>query len=152
MRLTQEQKSLVEKMGVFQERTGKSPVEARIISILLVADQPELTFDDIREQLNISKSATSNALNMLLKTDKIEYITHIGDRKRYFRSKLQSWEKMAEDNLQAAAATNSLLKEILKQRTTKTTEFNKNLKEVTDFMDYFQKEMLNAFKKWKEKK
>lgn len=152
MRLTQEQKSLVEKMGVFQERTGKSPVEARIISILLVADQPELTFDDIREQLNISKSATSNALNMLLKTDKIEYIMHTGDRKRYFRSKLQSWEKMAEDNLQAAATTNSLLKEILKQRTTKTTEFNKNLKEVTDFMDYFQKEMLNAFKKWKEKK
>lgn len=152
MNLTQEQRNLIEKMGVFQERTGMPPTEARVIALLLVADETEMTFEEIRELLHISKSATSNALNMLLKTNKIDYITKSGDRKRYFKTKLQNWENDAEANLQGVLSINDLLKEILKQRTKQTPEFNKNLKDVTEFIEFMQKELVNVFKKWKDKK
>jgi DNA-binding transcriptional regulator GbsR (MarR family) len=152
MYLTPEQKSLVEKMGVFQERFGKSPVESRVAALLLVADQSEMTFDEIRVELNVSKSAASNALSMLLKTNKVEYITRQGDRKRYFRSNLHSWEHFADENLQALAVMREILKEILDQRTPDTIEFNNTLSDVIGFMEFAQVEMLNIFKKWKERK
>lgn len=152
MRLTLEQKNLIEKMGVFQERSGMSPAEARIIALLLIADQTEFTFEEIKDHLQLSKTATSNAINMLLNTNRIEYITHPGDRKRYFKSKWESWEETVEKGFQSFAATSAMLKEILDQRTPKTTEFNKKLKESSEFIDYFHKEMVNVFEKWKKRK
>ena len=51
IRLTSEQQELIERMGVFYEQHGLPPMEARISSLLIVCDQPELTFDHIRELL-----------------------------------------------------------------------------------------------------
>ena len=59
---------LVEELGVLHEQGGMQAAAARILSLLLVADQIELTFEEIYETLNLSKSATSNALNFLLST------------------------------------------------------------------------------------
>src|SRR6516162_3776595 len=106
MKLNQNQKNLIEKMGVFLEHSGIPPTEGRILSLLLVADEIEMTFDDIREHLQISKSAASNALNVLLKINKIEYITKTGDRKRYFRSRIFAWEKDAESNMEKFLSIN----------------------------------------------
>jgi len=106
--------------------------------------------DDIRELLDISKSATSNALNILQKTQKIEYITKSGDRKRYFRSKLYSWQKDTEAQLLGMSYVNNILKEILSIRTPKTQKFNLELKEVIDYMDFMQNELSQLFKKWQD--
>src|SRR3954464_524153 len=88
--LTDNKLNLIEELGVLQEQSGMQPAAARILSLLLISDQTELTFEEIYETLHLSKSATSNALNFLLNTSKIEYITHSGERRRYFRFKLQS--------------------------------------------------------------
>ena len=100
MELSLKQKSLIEKMGVFHEKNGMPPTEARIIALLLVSDRIELSFDEIRDYLQISKSAASNALNNLMNSHKIEYITKYGDRKRYFRSNLPNWKTQASESLQ----------------------------------------------------
>ncbi|MEY4905811.1 MAG: hypothetical protein RLZZ292_3626 [Bacteroidota bacterium] len=135
-------------MGVFQERTGMPPTEARIIALLLVSDKIELTFDEIREMLQVSKSATSNAVNTLLRTNKIEYITKSGDRKRYFRSNLGNWEKNAKIGFQSLLSINDIMKEILSVRTPETPEFNQDLKTVIEFVEFIQTELSASFKKW----
>ena len=89
VQLTQEQRELIERMGVFYEQHGIPPMEGRIMSLLIVCDEPELTFDQIRELLGISKSTTSSALNMLLLTQRVIYKTRPGDRKRYFTSNIE---------------------------------------------------------------
>lgn len=152
MNLTTEQKDLIEKMGVFHEKNGIPPTEARIIALLLVSDELELTFDQIRETLQISKSATSNALAVLLLRHEIEYITKSGDRKRYFRSNLANWQKSAAAGLQALLSINELMKEILALRTPKTTKFNEDLKEVIGFVDFIQQELNGIFLKWQANK
>ncbi len=73
--LTDKQKNLIEKIGIYIESEGMQPVAARILGLLYVADKPELTFDEVTDSLRISKSATSNGLNLLLHTQRIEYIT-----------------------------------------------------------------------------
>jgi DNA-binding transcriptional regulator GbsR (MarR family) len=152
MELNQTQRNLIEKLGVFHEKTGMPPTESRVLSLLLVSDEIELTFDEIRETLQVSKSAISNALNTLMLTNKIEYITKSGDRKRYFRSNLSNWKKNAADGLHSLLSINALMKEVLAIRTDKTPEFNKDLGDVIAFIDFLQVELLVIFNKWNQLK
>lgn len=81
----QKQKELIEFIGRENERDGYQPVAARILGLLMVMDKEEYTFDEIVEELKISKSSASNALKNLEIRGVIEYVTYPGNRKRYFR-------------------------------------------------------------------
>jgi DNA-binding transcriptional regulator GbsR (MarR family) len=152
MELSSKQKELIEKMGVFHKKNGMPPTEARIIALLLVSDQIELSFDEIRDYLQISKSAASNALNNLMNSHRIEYITKYGDRKRYFRSNLPNWKTQASESLQKLLSVNVIMKEILNIRTADTPDFNKDLADVIDFIDFLQQELLGIYQRWRSEK
>ena len=79
------QKELIEQIGRENEREGFQPVPARILGLLMVMDKEEYTFEEIVEEMQISKSSASTALKNLEIRGIIEYITYPGDRKRYFR-------------------------------------------------------------------
>lgn len=148
--LTEEQKRLIERIGVFHEKGGMSPASGRVMALLTVSPAVELSFDQIRETLCLSKSATSNALNMLMNVEKVDYITHSGDRKRYFRSKISSWRQTMKETFKHFTKGADLLQEILDQRPEDTKEFNKNLGEVISFLRYMNEEIPVLFKKWDE--
>jgi DNA-binding transcriptional regulator GbsR (MarR family) len=79
------QKELIEHIGRQNEKEGFQPVTARILGLLMVMDKEEYTFDEIVEEMKISKSTVSNSLRNLELRGLIEYTTYPGDRKRYFR-------------------------------------------------------------------
>ena len=79
------QRALIERIGRNNERDGFQPVTARILGLLMVMDKEEYTFDEIVDEMQISKSSASNALRNLELRGVIEYVTYPGDRKRYFR-------------------------------------------------------------------
>ena len=79
------QRELIERIGRNNERDGFQPVTARILGLLMVMDKGEYTFDEIVDEMQISKSSASNALRNLELRGVIEYVTYPGDRKRYFR-------------------------------------------------------------------
>ncbi len=91
------QKELVEKIGRHFDKEGFQPIAGRILGLLMVMDKEQYTFDEIVEELKISKSSTSNALRNLEIRGLIEYITLPGDRKRYFRMKTQNSFDMLEE-------------------------------------------------------
>src|ERR1700704_3094611 len=126
--LTKQQIRLIEEYAVLLEKSGLQPASAKILALLHVSDETDLTFDQIRETLSISKSATSQALSFLLNTKKIEYKTKIGDRKRYFSSRIMRWQEEMLETLSSLSGIRDLYKRILAQRPAKTKEFNKNFK------------------------
>lgn len=152
VKLTTKQQQLLEKAIVIHERLGYTPAASQILALLLISDKVELTFDQIRTTLNLSKSATSNALNALIQIKRIEYITKMGDRKRYFRSLIISWKAKLREVNDSIFELNSLFKEILSVRSKSTLDFNHSLKEIIDFMNYMEVEMPKLFKQWEEKK
>jgi len=79
------QRELIERIERNNERDGFQPVTARILGLLKVMDKEEYTFDEIVDEMQISKSSASNALRNLELRGVIEYVTYPGDRKRYFR-------------------------------------------------------------------
>jgi DNA-binding transcriptional regulator GbsR (MarR family) len=150
IKLTQKQKELIERMGVHSEKAGASPAQSRIMALLLVSDETELTFEEIYETLQISKSAASNAINALLATERIEYITKTGDRKRYFRSRIGQWGDDFDKRFNKMLEISQLMKEILEQRTKATKEFNGHLQKFINFMEFLQSELPELHKKWKK--
>lgn len=150
--LTEKQKTLIEKIGISYEAEGIQPVAARILGLLYVSDKPELTFDEITEALQISKSATSNGINLLLQMQRLEYITFPGDRRRYFRLKVSNWREEFKHKIEAMAKFNVLMREVLAVRTQKTPEYNASIKELVDFLDYIFQQMPLLLQQWDKEK
>jgi DNA-binding transcriptional regulator GbsR (MarR family) len=148
--VSSEQKILIEKLGVFYEKSGMQPAASRVLALLLVSDNPELTFEEIFEILRISKSAASNAVNLLLNTNKIEYITKPGDRKRYFIIRITEWQQNMKRDMQGWVNLTGLLKQILKQRPGNTIEFNSSLNSFISFLEYLQTEIPIMFANWEK--
>jgi len=151
IKLNENQIELLERYGVIQEQFGLTPAAARVNALLTVADQKELTFDEIRETLTLSKSATSNAINNLLTINYIGYKTKLGERKRYFFSRMDQWQDSLRKNLDGFKEYNIVLKEILKERTEETPEYNSKLEELTHFIEYYLLEVTKIINNWEKK-
>ena len=150
--LTDHKLKLIEELGVLNEQSGMQPAAARIMALLMISDKTELTFEEIYETLNISKSAARNAINFLLSTDKVEYITQPGERRRYFRCKLKSLKDGVQKSMAGLDAFNAVLKKVLDQRPVGTREFNASLEELTQFLDFLKEELPVLYQKWEDRK
>jgi DNA-binding transcriptional regulator GbsR (MarR family) len=151
MALSDKQRELIEEIGIYHENNGFQPAVARVVGLLLVSDKPELTFDEISESLNISKSATSNALNMLLNTGHIEYTTFSGDRKRYFKIKSSNWRDLFNKKMDDLSGLNDLLKRVLEVRKRESPEYDVKLKSFISFLDYLKQQLPSLIEQWENK-
>jgi DNA-binding transcriptional regulator GbsR (MarR family) len=149
--LTKKQTELIEKMGIHFER-GMQPAAARILALLIVSDQEAMSFDEIRQVLMLSKSATSNGVNFLLSTRKIDYITRSGDRKRYFTWSPHNTIIHFKEGIEKILGVGKLLEETLKIKQNDGSSNYKSLAELIDLMNFLQSELPIVFAKWEESK
>ncbi|TRZ45866.1 GbsR/MarR family transcriptional regulator [Robertkochia solimangrovi] len=101
-------KDLVEQLGVFIEmKDDLPPMAGRILAHLIMESEHGVTFDELVETLQASKSTISTNLNLLVKLNRIDYYTKSGERKRYYRITpfhfreriemlLENWQKERE--------------------------------------------------------
>ena len=147
MLLSEKQIELIEKIGIYFEQ-GMQPAAARILALLIVSDKEALIFDEIREILKLSKSATSNGINFLLSVKKIEYFTKSGDRKRYFKWSPSNTINHFKEGIEKLLGLSILFEEAIKQKENKDSFNTKRLDELTDLMNFLHKEMPIVFNKW----
>lgn len=148
--LTPKQVELIEKLANIHEVGGLQPAMAKILALLTVSDDVELTFDQVRETLDLSKSAVSQALNQLILTKKITYKSKIGDRKRYFQLSMVDLEAQVTELANSLLPQVKVYNEIIAIRPSSTKEFNKNLQELTNFTAYIGNQLFLLYKKYKE--
>ena len=113
----------------------------------MVSLEPELTFDEIRNALGLSKSSTSAAINLLLSLGSIEYRTRPGDRKRYFRKNFKNWEASLLERMDLFFSLREPLGEAL-EMAGRTEESRQALSRMIDFLGYLETEIHEAFKRW----
>lgn len=135
------QKELIEFIGRQNEKEGYQPVTARILGLLMVMDKEEYTFEEIVEEMKISKSSASTALKNLELRGIIEYVTYPGDRKRYFRfvsSDIDGIIDEMENKLKKSQMTIRQIIELKKDPNSRNATF---LKDVLMGMEFFIKNM-----------
>lgn len=148
--LTDKQRDLIERIGVLHDRIGFPPATSRVLGLLLVTQEPELTFDQIRETLGLSKSSTSAALNLLLQVGSIEYLTRPGDRKRYFRKSYKDWEASLLGRLEVLFSLREPLREALELRDGEPSEKDLAIVKMVEFLGFLESEIHDAYRRWEE--
>ena len=131
------QRELVELAGRFYDKRGLQPIAGRIIGLLTVMDKEQYTFDEIVEELKVSKSSVSNALKVLEIADSIEYSTITGDRRRYFQLKKRDRFSLIDDHQSMLNTSRDYLKKVLDLKADKKSENSLFIKDLIDMLDFF---------------
>ncbi|WP_233553743.1 GbsR/MarR family transcriptional regulator [Algoriphagus lacus] len=150
--LNENKLELIERIGVFHEQRGMQPLMGRIVGLLLVLDEAEATFDEIVDYLNVSKSAVSNALNILQLQNHIAYKTKHGERKRYFYITMDRWEEALEKELCDISEISTFMKDVLKVRGDVKPEFNHHIQNLCSFMEFLKNKIPSLFNEFKKSK
>ena len=145
--MNKDAKAVMEKIAVLFEKSGFQPAMGRIYGYLMVAEPPQKTFAEIQNDLKLSKSAVSNALNMLLEMKTIDYTTRTGDRKRYFYFDAEGWITKLKEKI-GTNFFNEIIKSAIEVRSEKYPEFNKKLTDILKFNSFINKEIAAAIEKW----
>lgn len=82
--LEKQKKELIEQLGVQLENDKLAPLAARVMATLILNGKQGVTFEQLVNELNASKSTISTHLEQLQATNRIKYFTKTGERKRYF--------------------------------------------------------------------
>lgn len=150
---TEAKRQQVEKMGVFFEKSGLTPMHGRVFAFLLLAEPIQKDFYEIQDFLKASKSAISNALKHLQSAGIVDYVTFSGDRRKYFRADLNGWMRSTENRVKETVLFKELLEDVLDGRSaTKNLEFNTKLQEMVDFHAELSVVMEQFMKKWNKKR
>jgi DNA-binding transcriptional regulator GbsR (MarR family) len=131
------QKELVEKLGQTYDKEGFQPIAGRILGLLTIMDKEQFTFDEIVEELQISKSSASNALKLLEIRELIEYVTKSGDRKRYFQIKKPDKFALIDEHKVKLKKTSEYLQKILDLKADKNSGNALFISNMIDMLDFF---------------
>ena len=115
----------------------------------MVSLEPELTFDEVRDALGLSKSSTSAAINLLLSLGSIEYRTRPGDRKRYFRKSYKNWEASLLERMDLFFSLREPLGNAL-EMADRTDESRQALSRMIDFLEFLEMEVHEAYDRYKQ--
>jgi len=137
------QRELVEAMGRNYDKEGFQPIAGRILGLLTVMDKEKFTFDEITEELQISKSSASNALKMLEIRDRMEYVTLPGDRKRYFQLKKHEPVAVINDIKKKVIDSKALLQRVVDLKADQNSSNALFIKDMILVLDFF----LSAFER-----
>jgi DNA-binding transcriptional regulator GbsR (MarR family) len=148
--MNEERAHYIQKIGVTFEKMGLPPLPGRIIGLLLVSEPPHLTFEEIISELQVSKSAVSNALKYLEMSSIVEYITFTGGRKRYFRLSTQKWSKFLERDRENISSFYKILLDVIKMRSNDFPEFNQSLINMCKFYEMLEEYYPMLIQKWHE--
>jgi len=145
-------KEKVEEVGIFFESTGLTPMEARVFSLLLLSDPPQLDFFAIQEFLEASKSTISNALKRLMNEGRVNYMTKPGDRKRYFKVSPDKWLEQIKVQFAAVEPFVATMRMIGEERKgMNSAELNAKLNTIQDFFEFLGEEFPKMMAKWDER-
>lgn len=143
-------KQEIENLGTFfEKRQLMTPMEARVFALLLLSDPHYQNFFTIQEELGASKSAISNAVNRLMNSKRVDYLTLPGDRKRYFKVSPDMWLEQMKAEIASVVPMMKKIEGIMKRRADMDTpEFNKDLVRIHGFFAYMAKEFPKIMSKW----
>lgn len=148
MSIDKSQADQVERIGIHFEKIQYPPLSARIMALLLIAEPPYCSFDEIIENLQSSKSSVSSALNMLLRDGMIDYKTFPGDKKRYFYINSETWVEMAKKRVEQLAPFREILAEVAHGRSGRNPEFNQMLLQMHDFYGEMEEALTAIIRRW----
>jgi len=87
-------RTLAEQMGLFLEQVGWPRMSGRVLGWMLLADEQEVSLDELADSLGVSKASVSGATRLLEQLGAIERVPRCGTRKAYYRLADDVWGRL----------------------------------------------------------
>jgi len=147
--LNKEQKTLIEKYGKMLKSMGSTVAIGKVLGYLIVSEPPHHSFEEIQEDLRLSKGSVSNTLKIMEMQGLIESFTILGDRKRYFRLALENQEFLLMRQITETERFIAIMQDSLLVREPGNEEFENGLRKYIDLYKRLQMKLLETIKEMK---
>jgi len=135
----------IDETGKILEKFGITPTNGRILALFTVADESELTFEEIVSFFGASKSVISNSLNYLLDRKLIDYRTYNHGRKRHFYLTDRFFAVYFKELLLAMSELRESLYKILSARSSGSPDVSSRMLKWIATANIFEKQIETAF-------
>lgn len=146
-----EKLTYIEEAGLMFEQLGMTRMVGRVLACLLVSDQDQMSFEEIREILDASKGSVSSCSRQLIQIGLIEPVSLPGDRKTYYRATKVELGSLLKRRMELFARLGSTFDRAasLKERHDETYDW---LREAAAFYNWIGGEMDDVINRWHREK
>lgn len=139
----------IEEAGLLFEQIGITRMAGRICGLMMITDKELVSFNEITEILNASKSSISNNVKLLINLGFIKMVTIPTDRKTYYMLNHElDLAKIAEREMQSSALFVKTMRKAIELRINKNDKQSIWLKELCDFQEWLLDEIPNLIKSY----
>lgn len=138
----------VEETGIYFEGVGLPRMAGRIIGYLLICDPPHQSQPELVEALQASKSAISNAINLLLQLYFVEKISLIGDRRDYYKTAKDMWARSFRARMHQVTELKTLSERGLELLEGEPPHTRKRLEMMRDMNAFMAEEFPKLLDRW----
>ncbi len=151
MSLHNERTNFIEESGIIFEKLGLTRMGGRILGYLMVSDKEMVSFDELTQVLQASKSSISTNLKTLVQVTFIKPTTLPGDRKTYYMlSPDMDWIHYIENRMKLLNIMNQMFKKGHNLRVNQTDKTAKWLQDATSFYEWIVREFPKIIEQYKE--
>ncbi len=146
-----ERSTFIEETGIFFESLGMTRMAGRILGFLMVSDKERVSFEELTQVLQASKSSISTNVKSLIQVKFIKPITEPGDRKTYYTlSHDISWSEIFKQRMHELNLLISIFNKALNLRTNQKDTPAQWLNNAMEFYEWVGNEFPILMKKWEE--
>jgi len=141
-----------EDMGIALERAGFPRMAGRIIGILMITSDNEVSTDELARVLGASRGSLSTMTRMLVDQRIIERAGKPGERRDYFRIRPGAWTEFLRTRLQEITSFHHMVENGLEIVSNKEHAPYYRLQQLHEFYEFFQEEFEAMLVRWENRK
>lgn len=148
-----ERTSFIEETGLLFENLGTTRMAGRILGYLMVTDKELVSFDELCQVLQASKSSISTNVKSLITLHYVKPVTLPGDRKTYYMlSPDIDWVETLMKRIELLRIMNKLFHKGLDLRVNKNDKASEWLKKSVEFYEWVVDEYPKFLARWEKEK
>ena len=147
-KLSDEKLEYIEEVGLMLDAFGLPRMAGRVLGVLLVADPPEQTAEDLATVLQASRGSISSSTRMLEHMGIIDRVSKPGERRDYFRNKPDAWHESTRQRMAAIGNFRKLAEKGLTILDSDDPEVRRGLVELRDYCVFWEQELPIALNRW----
>jgi DNA-binding transcriptional regulator GbsR (MarR family) len=141
--------SFVEEFSRVFIESGFPRMEARVVAWLMMSDRSGMSSSGLAETLGASKGAISTATRFLVQVGLIERFHTSGERESRFRVNPMAWSDLLAVKTRGMRRVQEMAERGLVYAD--TPESRAQLEELRDIYAFFEREMVDIARRWKER-
>jgi DNA-binding transcriptional regulator GbsR (MarR family) len=140
----------IEEVGLSFEVMGLPRMAGRIFGWLLLSDPPHQSPGELAKVLQASKGSISTMTRLLVQIGLIERISLPGQRRDYFRIKLNAWSEVSKQRLAQISTFRQLAEQGLQILETDDPVLRQRLEEMRDIHAFLEREFPLMTDRWEQ--